>query len=85
MISLSSPDVTAVPNLIRSNKYEESKRGQIVLPIEQVGFCCFLPVEFIFPEKLVTTYQTKWRRNQKNKIQVFTAVKTIKSHNEREY
>jgi len=51
MISLSAIGVTAAPDRIRSNNYEESKRGQIMVPIEQVGICCFHPVEFIFPEK----------------------------------
>jgi len=80
MISLSSIEVTAAPNRLRSNKYEKSKRGQIVVPIEQVGICCFLPVEFIFAEKLVTTYQTKWCRNPKYKIEVLTATEKKKSN-----
>jgi len=37
VISLPSIEVTAAPNRIRSNNYEESKRGQILVPIEQVG------------------------------------------------
>jgi len=51
MILLSSIEVTVAPDPMLSNNYDESKRGQIVIPIEQVGICCFLPVEFIFPEK----------------------------------
>ena len=87
MTSLSSPKVTAAPICIRSNNYEESKRGQIVVPMEQVGIYRFLPVQFIFPEKLVTIYQTKWCRNQKNKTQSFHSreKKKIKSHKKREY